>query len=91
MKKGYKPQIGDPFEMTEIIEAKRSLLQEWTRTIIALAIVGAILAALTIAAIYGDQINGQAVLKVWGVVSVPLSGVIGYYLGRKRIGGENDN
>ena len=91
MEKDYKNlKVGDPFEVKEVYEGKRLLLREWTSTIIALAILGAVLTALAYAAIYGDP-QGTALLKVWGIVSVPISGVMGYYLRGKRIGSENDD
>jgi len=90
MKKDYKDlKVGREFEL---YDAKRSFLQEWTRTIIALAIVATCLAALAFAAFSGSQTDGDnALLKVWAVVSVPLAAITGYYFRGSKPSGESDN
>ncbi|MDJ0826160.1 MAG: hypothetical protein QNJ16_11715 [Rhodobacter sp.] len=90
MGKDYKNlQVGREFEL---IEVKRSYLQERTRTGLAVVIVFACLAALAIAAYFGIRSgDGTAVLKVWAVVAVPLSAITGYYFRGSKPGGENDN
>ena len=90
MEKDYKDlKVGKEFD---VYQAKRSFLREWTRTVIALLIVVACLAALAFAAIYGGQMgDDHALLKVWAVVAVPLSAITGYYYRGSKSGGENNN
>jgi len=92
MKRDFKElKVGRKFDIYDY-DGKRLLLREWTRTILTAAVLLACLAALGLAAIVFDP-NGESntVLKVWGVVSVPISGILGYYLKGTKQSAEGDD
>ncbi len=88
MKKAYTDlKVGKEFE---VYEAKRSLVREWTRSIIAVVIVFSAICALLTSYLFGGK-AGADLLKVWGLVSLPLGWVGGYYFRGSTSHAEKDN
>jgi len=86
MAKDYKDlKIGREFE---IIQAKQQMLQEQTRSALAVILVIAALIALALAAFMG---SADASLKVWGLIAAPIGVVIGYYFRGSKTNGEKNN
>ena len=89
----YKPRVGREFDISpESLRIKQSFLQERTRTVIALTVLSGSVIALIVAAISGAQSGDYiGLLKVWAVVSVPLTAIIPHYFRGSRPGVESDD
>jgi hypothetical protein len=89
----YIPKVGCEFDISaESLRLKQSFLQERTRTVIALTVLAGCVIALLAAAISGAQggdYNG--LLKVWAVVSAPITAILTYYFRGTRQGVESDD
>jgi hypothetical protein len=89
----YQPKVGREFDISpESFRVKQSRLQERTRTAIALTVLSGCVIALIVAAISGAQggdYNG--LLKVWAVVSAPVTAILTYYLRGSMPGVESDD
>lgn len=92
MKRDFKElKVGREFEAFDY-NGKRLLLREWTRTIVTVAVLSGCLIALCLAAfVFDPDGESNAVLKVWGAVSVPISGIVGYYLRGTKQGAKGNN
>ena len=89
----YKPKVGREFDLSpETFRVRQSFLQERTRTVIALTVLTGCVIALLAAAISGAQ-NGDynGLLKVWAVVSVPMTAILAHYFRGSRQGVESDD
>lgn len=89
----YKPKVGREFDLSpESLRVRRSFLQERTRTAIALTVLIGSVIALLAAAISGAQSGDYiGLLKVWAVVSVPMTAILAHYFRGSRQGVENDD
>ena len=89
----YKPKVGREFDLNpESFRVRRSFLQERTRTAIALTVLIGCVIALLAAAISGARDGDyNGVLRVWGVVSVPMTVILHHYFRGSRQGVESDD
>jgi len=84
----YRPKVGKEFPVSDVKE-RTQYLTEYTRTVIAIAVVGAaILALLGAAAIGAYHGDFGALGTLWSAISLPLGLVVGYYF---RGAGQGDN
>jgi hypothetical protein len=89
----YRPRIGEDFALSkEVIVAKTQHLTEFTRSTIALSIVGVAILVLLVTAVfcwYRDDF--QLLQTLWNVIGVPLGCIIGYYFRGTNTNGQKDN
>ncbi len=88
----YKPKIGEEVEFTAaLIAAKTRHLTEVMRSVIALAIVIAVLLTLAgTAAFCAHRGDFQVLQTLWAVVAAPLGCIIGYYFRGTGTDGKED-
>lgn len=96
MQRDYKDlKIGREFEITQVkateVRAKTGKLKEWTRTILALSVFATCLVILGITAIYSDDAaRGDAVIRAWAIVAVPMTAIFGHYFRGQKPSDEDD-
>jgi purine-cytosine permease-like protein len=87
----YRPKVGKEFPVSSFKE-KTQYLTERTRSVIAIAVVGAAILALLVAALVSTHRgNFGPLLATWGVVGPMLGVILGHYFPNAGKGDDEDH